>query len=507
MAIDTAANNKRIAKNTLMLYFRMLFSMLVSLYTSRVVLQVLGVEDYGIYNVVGGFVAMFSLLSRSLNVALQRFFAIEIGLGNNQRLASLFCTSINIFIIISVIVVVLGETIGMWFFYHYLNIPDDRFYVAMWVYQIMLISFIIGIISIPYSTLLMAHEYFNIYAYISILEVVFKLCAVIVLPYIPFDKLIIYSVLLLVISIVIRCIYAAYCSKHFQESKYKIFIDRALLKEMFSFTSWNFLGSSALLFKEQGVNVIMNIFCGVVVNAARGIANQVFSAVYSFVYSFITAVNPQINKLYAQNNYSYLYDLIFKTSRFSYYLVFVFLVPIVLETEFILKLWLGIIPNYTVPFVQLLLVNALLDGMSNCLHTLALAVGRIALYQTIIGGIMLLNIPASIILLHYGYNPEWVLLVGCILSVLAWLMRVMMLHYMIQFPWRDYLKSFLPKISLVTISSLLFGIMLKKVFYGEIWSHIIIILSSIIATAFFTILFGMSRGERQFVMNKIKKLR
>ena len=318
MAIDTAANNKRIAKNTLMLYFRMLFSMLVSLYTSRVVLQVLGVEDYGIYNVVGGFVAMFSLLSRSLNVALQRFFAIEIGLGNNQRLASLFCTSINIFIIISVIVVVLGETIGMWFFYHYLNIPDDRFYVAMWVYQIMLISFIIGIISIPYSTLLMAHEYFNIYAYISILEVVFKLCAVIVLPYIPFDKLIIYSVLLLVISIVIRCIYAAYCSKHFQESKYKIFIDRGLLKEMFSFTSWNFLGSSALLFKEQGVNVIMNIFCGVVVNAARGIANQVFSAVYSFVYSFITAVNPQINKLYAQNNYSYLYDLIFKTSRFSY---------------------------------------------------------------------------------------------------------------------------------------------------------------------------------------------
>ena len=179
--------------------------------------------------------------------------------------------------------------------------------------------------------------------------------------------------------------------------------------------------------------------------------------------------------------------------------------PIVLETEFILKLWLGIIPNYTVPFVQLLLVNALLDGMSNCLHTLALAVGRIALYQTIIGGIMLLNIPASIILLHYGYNPEWVLLVGCILSVLAWLMRVMMLHYMIQFPWRDYLKSFLPKISLVTISSLLFGIMLKKIFYGEIWSHIIVILSSIIATAFFTVLFGMSRGERQFLMNKIKK--
>lgn len=500
-----SANNKRIAKNTLMLYFRMLFSLFVSLYTSRVVLQVLGVEDYGIYNVIGGFVAMFSLLSRNLNIALQRFFSIEIGLNNVKRLELIFCTSINIFLIISIIIFILGETFGLWFFYNYMNIPVDRFSVALWVFQISLISFLVGLISIPYSTLLMAYEHFKAYAYISIIDVILKLFVVLALPYIPYDKLVTYSVLILISSILVRFIYAAYCSKHFSEIKYKLHIDKPLLNEMLTFTSWNFIGSAASLFSGHGINVILNIFCGVVVNAARGVANQVYNAVASFVTSFNVAVNPQINKLFAQQNYTYLYSLIFKTSRFAYYLIFVFFVPIVLETEFILKLWLGIIPDYSISFIRIMLVIALIEGTTTCLHTLALAVGKIALYQMITGGIMLLYIPISIFILYLDLSPVWVLAVGCVLSLMTWIARICMLYQMINFPWKEYLKSFLPKVSLVTIISLAICVFFKIYLDDNFWPNIVVIVLSIIITSLTIFIFGMSRQERSLVLNKVLK--
>lgn len=335
---STYDNNKRIAKNTLMLYFRMILLMLVTLYTSRVVLNALGVEDYGIYNVVGGVVTMFSIISGSLSSAISRFITFELGKGDMTKLKKVFSTSINIQIGISIVFVLLAESIGLWFLNTQMNIPDGRMYAANWVLHFSVATFVINLISVPYNAAIVAHEHMSTFAYVGIFEAVSRLAVALFLVHSPADRLIFFAAMLVVIGFLVRLIYGIYCKRHFEECSYRFIFDRSLMKEMTSFAGWNFMGSTAYLLNTQGVNMLLNIFFGVTINAARGIAVRVDAAVRQLINNFTTAVNPQITKYYASGDREEMQRLMFRSARFSSYLFFIFAIPIGLEAPIILKI-------------------------------------------------------------------------------------------------------------------------------------------------------------------------
>lgn len=316
---DTSANNKRIAKNTLLLYFRMLFMMAVSLYTSRVVLNALGVEDFGIYNVVGGVVAMFSMLSGSLSAAITRFITYELGKGNQENLKKIFSSSVTIQIGLAILIIVVAEAIGVWFLNMKMNIPDVRITAANWVFQFSILTFAVNLISVPYNASIIAHERMSAFAYISILEAIGKLAIVFLIVISPMDKLIFYAILMCAVALIVRLAYGVYCKRHFEECTYHFIFDRDLLKHMFGFAGWNFIGATSAVLRDQGGNVVINLFCGPAANAARGIAFQVNNAISGFVTNFMTALNPQITKSYAAGDRKYMMTLIFQGARLSFY--------------------------------------------------------------------------------------------------------------------------------------------------------------------------------------------
>lgn len=321
MDVQTA-NNKRIAKNTLLLYIRMLFGLLVSLYTSRVILQTLGVEDYGVYNVVGGMISMFTFLNGGMSSATSRYITFEIGKGNMEQLKKVFSTALQIHAIIALLIVLLGETLGLWLLMNELVIPNGRMGAAMWVYQCSIISSVVGIMSVPYNADIIAHEKMSAFAYISVLEIILKLLIVYLLLVLPFDKLKVYAILVLLVGLLIRYIYTRYCYKHFEESNYIHRLDKSLLMEMLSFASWSFWGNLAAVLYTQGLNMMLNIFFGPIVNAARGIATQVQGVIQQFVGNFQMALNPQITKTYAAGELQQMHSLMFRSARFSFMLLF-----------------------------------------------------------------------------------------------------------------------------------------------------------------------------------------
>lgn len=325
--INNIENNKRIAKNALLLYFRTFFTMAVALYTSRVILKVLGIEDYGIYNVIGGVVAMFSAISGTLSSSISRFLTYELGENKSERLNRIFSTSVNIQVIISIIIILTGEIVGVWFINYKMQIPAERLIAANWVFQCSLFTFIINLISIPYNACIIAHEKMSAFAYISILEVTLKLVIVYSLLISPYDKLITYAILLTVVSLFIRSTYSIYCKRHFTECKYHLSYEKKLLKEMLSFAGWSFLGNSAYIFNTQGINILINIFFGVTLNAARGITTQVEGAIMQFVNNFTMAINPQITKSYASGEKDYMFSLICQGAKYSYILLLFFVIP------------------------------------------------------------------------------------------------------------------------------------------------------------------------------------
>ena len=330
---NTSANNKRIAKNTLLLYFRMLLIMAVTLYTSRVVLATLGVEDFGIYNVIGGVVAMFSVISGSLSSAISRFITYELGRGNKERLKVIFSSSVVIQVCLALLICILAELGGVWFLNNKMNIPMERMDAANWVLQCSIVTFMINLISVPYNAAIIAHERMKAFAYVSILEAILKLAVVFVLYLSSFDKLATYAVLLVAVAIIIRLIYGYYCKKHFEECKFHFVYDKSVLKDIGGFAGWNFIGSASGILRDQGGNIVINLFCGPAVNAARGIATQVQNAVYGFASNFMTALNPQITKNYAIGNRDYLMFLLYQGSRFSFYLLLLLSLPILLNTK------------------------------------------------------------------------------------------------------------------------------------------------------------------------------
>ena len=365
----------------------MIFTMVVGLYTSRVILATLGVEDYGVYNVVAGVVSMFSFFTSSLGVAISRFLTFELGKGDKDKLSTIFSTSVNIQLCMSLFVILLAETIGVWFLNTHLNIPAERMHAANWVLQCAVLGFVFNLVSVPYNAAIIAHERMSVFAYISILEVTLKLVIVYMLCISPFDKLVTYSILFAAVGLIVRIVYGLYCKRAFAECRYRFVLDRAMLRQMSGFAGWNMLGNGAVLFNNQGVNIVTNLFFGVTVNAARGIANQVEGIIRQFVNNFTTALNPQITKSYAAGDLDYLHSLVCKGSKYCYFLMLIFAVPFMYEADTILNLWLKEVPEYTSLFLKLTIWDNMVDVLGVPPAYACWATGNVKRYYIWIGSI------------------------------------------------------------------------------------------------------------------------
>lgn len=499
---DQSTNNKRIAKNSLLLYVRMLFIMGVTLFTSRVILQALGVEDYGIYNVVGGFVSMFALISNSMTAAIGRFITFELGKGNRSNIGAVFSTSVIIQMTIAMIVVLLSEAIGVWFLNTQMTIPADRIYAANWVFQLSIITFAINLISVPYNATIIAHEHMGAFAYISSLDAVLKLLVAYLIFKSPIDKLIYYAALMCMLSILIRFIYTLYCRKHFQDCKLQWKLDRPLIKEIFGFAGWNFIGAGSGILRDQGVNVLLNIFCGPIVNAARGIAMQVNSAVQHFATSFTTALNPQITKSYAGGDKEYSFKLVFQGSKLAYLLLYIVSLPIIIEAPTILNLWLGEVPEYTIAFVRLVIIYGLTEGISYPLITLMLATGNIRNYQILVGGTQMLNFPLSYLLLKFGASPEYTFVVSIAVALGSLFLRLIMLKRMIELPVIRFMRSVVLKVIIVSLTSFPLPLLSALYFETSITRVLMTTSISVVSVMFSSLFLGCSQKERTFIIEK-----
>ena len=504
---DTSANNKRIAKNTLFLYFRQILVMAVSLYTVRVVLEALGEEDYGIYNAVGGFVAMFNILSGALSVAIGRFITYEMGQPDvtTFRLQRIFSSSLLIQVAMGLIICLLIGTFGVWFVENKMVIPADRMDVTLYVLGFSTLSFFINLLSIPYNALIIAHEQMKAFAYISIVEVALKLLVAYLLIVAPLDKLWLYALSMVVVSLIIRFIYAVYCKRHFEECSFVWGFDKRLLSRMFAFSGWAFLGNGFFVLKEHGVNILLNMFCGPTVNAARGITSQVTSAVTLFVSNFMQAVNPPITKFYSSGNLQEMHRLIFKSSRFSFYLMLILGIPLMKGIDYALGLWLVSVPDHTALFIQLLMVYCLMDSLVQPLMTGLLAEGNIRVYEIALVVLNVGNVIFSYIFLKCGHAPEIVYVISIVVEVGIIAVRVWLSGKAYQLPIRRYCVEVLGNALLVSAIAGIFAWWIELPLSQAWASFVAEVLMVFLFTSMVVCVLGITRNERTFLLSTARK--
>lgn len=497
-------NNKRIAKNTLLLYFRMMLTMLVSLYTVRVVFSTLGLIDYGLYSVVGGIVVMFSFLSNTMAAAAQRFFAFDLGRNDLTQLKRTFSLTTTIYFIISIIVFILAETIGLWFLNTQMIIPSERMDAANWIYQFSIASFIVTIIVIPYNAIIIARENMAVYAYVSIVEVVLKLVIVYMLLLISFEKLKLYAILMFATTCLVSFIYLVICKRKYPECTHEFHWDKSLFLTLMSYSGWNLFGALAGVMNNQGINILLNLFFGPTVNAAVGIAYQVNNNVTQFVMSFHTAVKPQITKYYAAEEKDKMMILAFNSSKYSYFVLLIISMPILLEANYIFILWLKSVSDYMVLFTRLIIIIALIDSLSYSLQTVAQATGKIKLYQVVVGGMMLLNIPSSYILVKMGFPPQSTMYTAMSISVISLLLRLLMLRQLVKLPILKYIRQVIMRVIFVSITAPIIPLF---IYLREDQSikRLILVGASGLITCLITIYFiGLTAYERRYFIKAIK---
>ena len=502
---DSKTNSKRIAKNTIALYLRMFLMMAIGLFTSRVVLQTLGVKDYGTYNVVGGVVGMFSIVSSSLSTSISRFITFELGRGNSERLNKVFSTAINVQLLLSMIVVVLMELVGVWFLNTQMNIPEGRMEVANWVFQLSIVSFVLGLLTVPYNASIIAHEDMGVFAYMSLLDAVFKLLIVYSLYISPFDKLISYAVLLFGVSLLMRSIYAIYCKRHYEECTYHFVYDKPLLKEMTGFAGWNFLGDGSWILNNHGVSILINIFFGVTLNAARGIASQVDNIVQSFVKNFMTAINPQITKSYAAGDIEYMHKLIFAGAKYSAFLMILFIIPIFLETDFILHIWLGdMVPDYASIFIKFTLLSSMCVLLGNTLITSIFATGKIRNYELVMGLMALSIFPLTWIALKMGASPVVVYVINFVIYFIMIFVRLFLVKELIHMSTWKYVKEVLTPVLIVAFFSIPIPLLITLL-QGDSFSRFLeVLIVSLLCSVFCIYLFGIKQNEKDYLVRMIR---
>ncbi len=498
----------RIARNTLMLYVRMFALMLVGLYTSRVVLEALGENDYGVYNVVGGVVAMFTIISGALNSAVSRFITFELGKGEQADLNKVYSTAVTIQMILAVIVVALSEPAGLWFINNEMTIDPSRIPAARWVLHFSVLSFVINLMSVPQMALITAHEKMSAYAYIGLLDGALRLGTALLIMHYGKDRLVLYAVLMACTVYIVRSAYGMYCRKCFHECRYRLVFDRKLIKEMFSFAGWNFVGVTSGVLRDQGGNILVNLFSGPAVNAARGIAVQLNGAVQGFVTNFMTAVNPQITKSYAAGERDYMFSLVRRSSRMSFYMLLVLVIPLLLNTDAVLGLWLKDVPAHTCLFVQLFLIFALSESLSNPMITAMLSTGRIRNYQIVVGGIQLMNIPVSYLFLKAGAAPEVTVMVAIVLSQICLFARLVMLNRETGFPVLEFVGKVYAKSLFLILPIALSVPVLFDSFKPEGWTGLISSVGLCVIWSASVIYFiGLDRSERGMIREILMKRR
>lgn len=504
--LQTSDNNKRIAKNTIFLYFRMLFLLGVGLFTSRVVLSSLGAQDYGIYNVVGGFISMFTIFNAGLTSATQRFITFDLGKGNLKELRDTFSTCVIIYMMIALVILVFAEVGGVWFLENKLTIPTDRLYAARWVFQLSLITLIIGLVSTPYNALIVSHERMGAFAWISIYEALAKLAVAYQIYVTSYDKLIVYAVMLCIVQLSVRIIYNVYCNRNFKESKVIFNFNWAKIKKIYGFTGWAMFGGLANIGFTQGLNVLLNMFFNPVVNAARGVAVQVQNIINGFVLNFQTALNPQIIKSYAKGDTSYMFKLIFASSKFSFLLLFVMSLPVMLEAETLLGLWLKEVPKYTPLFFRLIIITTMIDGISNPFMRAVDATGNIKKYQIIVGGILLMIVPVSYVVLKLGGAPSSVFIVHICMSFLAFLMRLYLVRKLINYSIMMYWKNVLSRLIVVVIISVVFSLFVRAKMEPSLIRLIVVSLFSASAVLLLSYNIALLPNERALLKNKFQSI-
>ncbi len=495
----TSSSTRRIAKNTLMLYFRQILIMVVSLYTVRVVLNTLGAEDYGIYNVVAGVVTMFSFLSGAMATASQRYFSFALGQDDESQLRRYFSMSLTIYCMIALVVVAVAETFGLWFVGNRLVVPAERAQAVFWVYQASVFSTVCTIVTAPFMASIIAHEDMNIYAYVSVVEVLLKLGIMFLLPLFPADKLVVYGLLTAGVVFVNTAMYRGICTRRYAECRFSLFWDKGLFKELVSYTGWNLFGASVGVFKNQLVNVMLNQFFSPVVNAARGIAFQVNGAVNSFSQGFSTAVRPQIIKSYAGGNKEEMLALMFASARFTFFLMFLFSCPIYFNLNEVLGVWLKNVPDYAVCFTKLVFIDAMIESISYPLGTGIQATGKVKWYQIVVGSIYLTNLPISYIFLVNGFKPEIVFYISICISMVALIARLFFMRYIIQFRFASphFFDNFI-KIFIVVIFA---GFALWLI--SKLRLHFIFhLLFAYVLELLITVLFGLRKEERRLLKDK-----
>lgn len=508
-AEEPISSNKRIAKNTIFLYFRMLITMAVGLYTSRVVLNTLGVEDYGINNVVGGVVAMFSLISASISGSIGRFITFELGTGNIEKLKKVFSTSVTIQILLAIVIIVLAEIVGIWFLNNKLEIAPDRMVAAHWVFHCSLITFAIGLISLPYNACIVAHEHMNAFAYVSILEVTLKLVIVYLLLISPFDKLETYAVLGVIVAIIIRLIYGWYCKRKFVECSYRPILDKPLFKQMFGFAGWELVGSSAAILRGQGSDILINIFTKTtVVNAAAGIAATLTGVISGFVGNFTMAFTPQITKLYAAQKFDELVKLIYMGCKFAPYLMLIIALPVFFNARFILELWLGDVPEHTVNFVLITILFMFNELMARPLITAKLANGNIRNYQIIVGGVLLLTLPIAYVALYIGAPVEAVFIAKLLTSIMATYVRLYMLKGDIPgLSVYDFIKNVYFRVISVGIVAAILPTISYMYISDQVIQFVITSIIAVISTIISVYFIGCTKIEQLQIRNQVSKFK
>lgn len=505
MSTDIAQNNNRIAKNTLVLYIRMVFLLIISLFTSRVFLNALGVVDFGINNAVGGFVSLFVIITGTLNSSVSRFLTFALGKNDEDYLNKVFSTSINIMLFFSFILLVLGETIGLWFLNYKMNIPTDRMTAANWLFQSSLLVMVLGMLQNPYTSVITAHEKMNVYAYMSILGAVLKLIIVYALYLSHGDNLIFYAVLLFLSTLITSVIYWGYCKHKFAECHYSFVYDKPLLKEFTIFTGWNAFGSFVGVITSHGINLLINLFYGVTVNTARGIAEQVNGAVNQLLGNFTSSIQPPITKSYASGNMAYMHTLVYSGAKLCYFVMLLPMIPICIETSTVLNLWLGQVPDYAVVFVRCSLIMSIITSISYTILVGGRASGQIKKYNVYTSLLWFMVFPCSYIAFKLGYGPTSTYYISIIDYLLMMLLRLYLIKDLISISFWEYVNKVYIRIIIVTLPSFLIPSTLVLIIQPSVVRFLAVTFISLMTTFIFVYFWGLTFGEKQMVRNIIRK--
>lgn len=502
------SNSSRIVKNTLALYGRSLIVLVVSLYTSRVILNALGVEDYGLYSVVGGVISMLGFISGTMQATYQRYFNVAMGEGREQDIRDLFRSSLTVQLLLVIVVVVLAETLGLWFLSNKLVIPEGRMPAAQILYQITIASFVISTFKAPFVAIITAYEKMGIYAVFSIVEITLKLVVVFIVMTVDYDKLILYSCLLLFTTLVDFSLYVFYCKLKISTTNIGLDWNKGALKQLFSFSIWSTISTLAYTLKGQGLDILLNLFFGTVVNAARGVSSQVLHAVNMFIQNFQTAFRPQLTQLYASGDYNAAMQLYYGATKLSYYLIFTLSLPIIIETPFILHLWLGnAVPEYAAVFTRIVLLTAFVSSFANPTSCIAYATGNIKRFSIVVSFFNLLILPVAYVFLKLGYGPSSALLVSLILTVIVQITRLMVVARITVLKMGDYMKNVVLPVSLYSLLCLAGPIALWYILTEGWLRFLLVALLSVLSSLVFAWLVGLNQIEKTFVLSKIRSIK